>query len=312
MKVKEVLGDKLTLVGLDVSKFGDKFVSALEEDIDDAVGEEQKLLIKNLLTRTEAENDSTLVEKHKDGWHKLARKGVLDSIDSSIKGKESILTESEKLEYDSLDTVKKNSFLLKKYDNVISELKNKIENSDSKADTKALEAELAAVNLKIERDFVSKAQVAELEETNNSLKSQLQNFRDITVKDQLTSLAIKSGNLSSGLSTDLIDDFVTIAVNKYLSTETFGTDGVKGKIVLDSNGKVVLRQANSTEEMSVIESGKPLSMQEVVVRAIQKYDLSKKQAGGDEEEFQKDTPDPAKDKGKGLKFSDTELANAWL
>ena len=311
MKIKEVIGDRLTSAGIDVSKLGDKFVSALEEDIDDAVGEEQKLLIKNLLTRTEAENDSTLVEKHKDGWHKLARKGVLDSVDSSIKGKESILSESERIEYEALDTVKKNSFLHKKYDSIVADLKNKIENSDSKADTKALEQELAAMNLKIEKDFVSKTQVAELEENYNSLKGQLQNFRDISEKDQLTALAIKSGNLSSTLNTELIDDYVNIAVKKYLATETFGTSAVKAKIILDSNGKVILRQADTTEEVSVIESNKPLSVQEIVVRAIQKYDLSKKQAGGEEEEFNRDTPDPAKEKGK-LKYSEAELANAWL
>jgi hypothetical protein len=310
MKLKEVIGDRLTSAGIDVSKLGDKFVSALEEDIDDAVGEEQKLLIKNLLTRTEAENDSTLVEKHKDGWHKLARKGVLDSVDSSIKGKESLLSESEKIEYEALDTVKKNSFLHKKYDSIVADLKSKIENSDSKADTKALEQELAAMNLKIEKDFVSKTQVAELEENYSNLKGQLQNFRDISEKDQLTALAIKSGNLSSALNTELVDDYITLAVKKYLATETFGTSGVKAKIVLDSNGKVTLRQADTAEEVSVIESNKPLSVQEIVVRAIQKYDLSKKQAGGEEEEFNKDTPDPKKK--ESLKYSESELANAWL
>lgn len=313
MKFKALIGDKLTQAGLDFSKLGEEVLSALELEVDDTVAEEAKNLLKtNLLTRTEAENDSTLVEKHKDTWHKQARKGVLDSIDSQIKGLDSVLTESEKAEYEALDTVKKNAFLIKKNQEHIKELKSKIVNSDSDAESKAFKKELEDYKELVTRDFVTKTSISELQSENQSIKSKLQKFEENTWTEQITGLAVKSNTLDPKIDPEIMDDVVSAVVKKYLANHELGTGNVKGKIVLDSNGKVTLRQADSTEEMAIIESGKPLTVKEIVVRAIQKYNLSKKQDEHEEEEFKFDV-EKDKDKSPTFKFkpSDAELERAW-
>lgn len=268
MKLIEVLEAKLQPVISLKQTLGDKYAELESIELPDDKAEELK---KQILTLAEAQNSPSLFETHKDNWHKQGKKAALDSLDSSFAEHLPLLNDNEKAEFEALEgSVKKNKYLLSK-------LKSRVSNSDTNAEKLALEAEYNGLKAKIESEYVPKNAIDEYKQKVSALDSTLKNIESTMVKDHVVSSAVKSGILSeSTANSELLDEIVHSAVNRYLESTEFGAEKVKGKIFVNrETGRVVLRQDKNTD-ISIAEDGKVLSIDDIVKRAITKYNLQKK------------------------------------
>jgi uncharacterized protein YaiE (UPF0345 family) len=278
MKFTQLLEGKIKANGFDTSKLGEDTLAKLNEvEIDDTLGAEILTAINgNLISRLEAENQPDLFEKYKDKWHKEARKAVLDSLDASMAESINALNDEEVQEYNLADgSVKKNKYLLGK-------LKEKIakanESGASDADKKALEQHLAEFKDKVSKDYVPKTETEVYTNEIKELKKSLKKLEETTINDHIGSVAVRSGILNDTFKdSELLEGTVLIAVNKYLETEAFG-ESTKGKIVLE-NGRVYVRN-DKDASMSIVVEEKILTVDELVKKALIKYNLHKKSDDG--------------------------------
>jgi hypothetical protein len=273
MKFTQLLEGKIKANGFDTSKLGEETLAKLNEvEIDDTLGAEILTAINsNLISRLEAENQPDLFDKHKDKWHKEARKAVLDSLDASMAESINALNDEEVQEYNLADgSVKKNKYLLGKLKEKIAKAK---ESGASDADKKALEQHLAEFKEKVSKEYVPKTETEVYTNEIKDLKKSLKKLEETTINDHIGSLAVRSGILNDTLKdSELLEGTVLIAVSKYLESEAFGES--KGKIVLE-NGRVYVRN-DKDATMSIVVEEKILTVDELVKKALIKYNLHKK------------------------------------
>lgn len=269
--LKSILESKL---GSEITIIGEETLAKLSELAlsDEAVDK----LSKSLISLQEAENSPSIVEKNKDRWHKETLKGFLDSLDSLTKDHEVVLGENK-----PTDTKQKTKEILAAYKKEkealaqeIAELKKQGKESLD-AETKALikEKELELEILK--KTHVPADSVETYKTENDSLKRQLEAFKKASLREKVTSAAIKSGILMD-INPELAEEIVWSAVKKYTDSETFGLDNSKARIMIDENTKQVVVRNAADPTMGVYHDGSSLTLDSLVKSAIMKFGLNKK------------------------------------
>ena len=276
MTLKEVLEAKLKNV-VDLQKIGEDNLAKLNEiGLDDELAEGFKV---GLLSLVEAENSSSIVEKNKDAWHKATLKGFYDSLDSQIAEHESLLGDEE---YSS--TKDKHKALLSAYKQAladkqatIDELKQKVENGISDSDSKALLAAKDAEIAQLKSSYVPKEEAQAEKEELSKLKREIREINKISLEDQVLSSAIQSKLLDGiQVAPNLHKVLVLESVNQYLREAEFGIDKVRAELLLDPSTRRVIVRNKSNKEMSVVEDGKIVSVEDIVKSALVKTGLNVK------------------------------------
>lgn len=273
MNIKAILESKLDSDKL--VKLGESNLAKLSEiTIEDEVADDLK---SALLSLTEAENSPTIVGKNKDKWHKEALKGFMDSIDSTTAEHLSVLGEEI-----PTDTKTKNKAILTAYktklealNSEVETLKAKVKEGVSDADSKALIAAKEAEIADLKKSYIPADSVKAIKEENDEIKRELESFKKASIREKITNSAIKSGILID-LNPDLLDDVVYGATKKYLEKTTFGTEGVKAKLVLDKATKQLVIRNASDESMSIAIDNSILTVDKLVKDALVEFGLNKK------------------------------------
>lgn len=256
-------------------KLGEDNLAKLSEiTIEDEVASELKTL---LLSLTEAENSPTIVGKNKDKWHKEALKGFMDSIDSTTAEHLSVLGEEI-----PTDTKAKNKAILTAYKTKLDTLKDEVETLKTKvkegvsdADSKALIAAKEAEIADLKKSYIPADSVKAIKDENEDIKKELESFKRASIREKITNSAIKSGILID-LNPELLDDVVYGAAKKYIEKTTFGSEGIKAKLILDKSTKQLVIRNSSDESMSIVVDGSVLTVDKLVKDALVEFGLNKK------------------------------------
>ena len=283
MNLHELLEQKLGQVG--VQKFGEETSQKLktielEKDAAEA-------LTLGLISLQEAENHPTLIAKVKDAQHTIAKKGVLDSIDSILPPHLAALKDRK---FES--TKERVSEIMKAYledkqtlESEVAALNLKLKAGVGDADSRAIigekEAELEKLRLAMASDYVSKETVAETSKKVVTLETKLKEFETSLINSQITSIAQGSKSLGDSFkNSPLLDEVIKGAIKKYLKEERFGIGSdQQGVLVLDEDKKLTLRN-KADENMSIMLDSKVLSISDLVEKAVVKYGLGGSGFGG--------------------------------
>jgi hypothetical protein len=237
-----------------------------EVELDETKATELKDKLKGLMNKTEAETNPDIHTLKKDQWHKEARKSLNDQYDLVSKEQEELLNDTEKDEYNALETsVKKTKFLFSK-------LKDKIKNADTDAEKKAIKKEYDDLKLKIDADYLPKSSLLDKDKEINDLRKQLKSFETSYVKDHIVRLA-STQKIAENYRNELLDDIVLGAVNKYIESESFGDSKISAKISYNKETNRVEVKNKADETLAISVNGNILTTEELVKGALQKYKI---------------------------------------
>jgi hypothetical protein len=274
VNLKELLESKLPAVM--VQKLGEVTLSKLVEiGLEDEIGNEIK---SALLSIDEARNTPSIVAANKDIWHKEAMKGYYDS-DDALLAEHLYLLGDQKPE-NTKDTKKA---VLTKYKEKVEGAKLELEDlkqkqrdglldSDSKALIKDAQDRLEAIKL----THVSKEEVEGTRRELGATRKELEKINAIALRDQVLTLAIKSGTLAEAtINSEMVDILVSESVSRYLGKTTFGADNVLGELVLNTQTRQ-LELKQKGQDLSIVKDGKILTPSDLIKDAIVEYKLNKK------------------------------------
>lgn len=274
MNLRELLESKLPAAM--VQKLGEDTLSKLVEiGLEDEISNEFR---SALLSIDEAKNNSSIISANKDAWHKEAMKGFYDS-DDALLADHLYLLGDEKPE----STKDKKKAVLTKYKEKVESAQLELEDlkqkqrdglldSDSKALIKDAQDRLEAIKL----THVSKEEVESTRKELGATRKELAKINAIALRDQVLTLAIKSGTLAeSTINSEMVDILVSESVSRYLGKTTFGVDNVLGELVLNPETRQLeLKQKGG--ELSIVRDGKILTPSDLIKDAIVEYKLNKK------------------------------------
>lgn len=268
MFISELLEKQAQRLGINLKEtLGEEALAKLNEvEVNETISTK---LLNGLITNEEAETSSSLFEKHKERWHKEARKAAYDSIDSTHSEAMELLNSTDLEEYKVIETTKeKNKYLLQK-------LKTKIANANTDAEKVALKQDYDDYKKKVASDFIPKDSVKSYIDEVEALKRKLSIRDKQQVKNELFATAAKSGKLIDSIkNSPLATSVVNEAVIQYLKETTFMAENVKAELVLDEDtGQVNVRQKG--KEIGISVDGNVLKLEDIVVSAIKQFGLHK-------------------------------------
>jgi phosphopantetheine adenylyltransferase len=271
-----------------IQKLGEDNLSKLSEiGLEDEVKTE---LTTAILGLEEAKNTPSIVLANKDAWHKETLKSFYDSDDALLAEHLDLLGDDK-----PDNTKERKKAVLSKYKEKVNaiqqeliDLKARAKDGISEADTKALIKDAEDRLARMKETHVPKEEVEETRRELGKTRKEIQKINELTKRDQLVSIAIKSQVLSDEISSsELVDVLIQESVNKYLGKTTFGVDNVQGELILDKDTRQLVLRQKGDNSMSIVQDGKVLNPVDLVKKAIVEYKLNKK---GEEQTPQVFTP----------------------
>jgi hypothetical protein len=253
---------------------------------------------QSIFNQSEAESSPVIIGKVRDTENKAARKAVLDSIDSVItqhaqvlevqpdntKDKTKAILDYYKAQVDTLTN--ENALMAEK-------LKNGITDADSKAIIQEKDSEIKQMKLsyvpkdqvvllqaeldKLKKTFIAKEDYDAMKNELKETKKKVEKLDKLTYEDQIVSKALTGNYLSEDIkSSELMDVTVLAAVNKYVDSEVFGSQGLKAVLKLNEvTRKLEVRQEQDVT-LPISLDGKILTVEDVINKALVKYNIHSK------------------------------------